>query len=96
MRRAPAARKRAFATQSDVQHGRHYAQHVSQPNGPQHDLAHVDDDHMDDVYDPNSGALARGVPSIYNYKHGVIRVWPWPAEGWQVFAEVSGADGTPK
>lgn len=82
-----------FNTVADVQRGEHYASHVDQPEGPRHMLLQVDDEAMDRYM--AQAETARGIPSAVNYKDGVIRVWPWPAEGWQVWAVVSGKDVTP-
>jgi hypothetical protein len=94
MRRAP-NRRPAYATLAQAQSGRHYASHVDQPRGAQYDLVLVDRETMDRQLHACDPATARGIPTTYDYVEGVIRVWPWPAEGWQVWSGVSGKDVTP-
>lgn len=94
MRRAPPRPRPSYATVASVQAGAHYTTHVDQPI-QRRPLTLVDDARMDELMhcaDPNT---CRGVPESFNYAHGVLRVWPWPAEGWQVWSEVSGKDITP-
>lgn len=96
MRRARPKPNVIYLTVADVRRVmRHYAQHVDQPTGPQHDLVHVDDETMDRQLHACDPATARGIPSSVNYKDDVIRVWPWPAEGWQVWVDRSPGN-TPK
>lgn len=94
MRRPAATRKPAYATVADVQTSAHYASHVDQPirRMPMERVDAATMDANQHACDPDT---ARGVPSTFNYTDGVIRVWPWPAEGWQVWSEVSGKDVTP-
>lgn len=94
MRRSAVRPKQTYATVGDIQRGGHYATHADQPI--QHrPMILVDDLTMNAMLHACDPATARGVPEYVNYAEGVIRVWPWPAEGWQVWSEVSGKDVTP-
>lgn len=94
MRRAPPRLKPVYATVADAMAGQHYATHVDQPirRVP---MSIVSDERMDELAHCADPATCRGVPTHFNYAEGVLRVWPWPAEGWQVWSEVSGKDVTP-
>lgn len=94
MRRAPPSRPVVYQTLGQVQAGGHYATHVDQPIA-RRPLRLVSDDRMDEISHCADPATCRGVPEVFNYKDGIIRVWPWPAEGWQVWSEVSDKDVTP-
>lgn len=94
MRYARPAPKPVYATRAQLEAGAHYATHVSQPVA-RHPMAPVDDDEMDRLQHSCDPQTARGIPSSFNYKAGVLRVWPWPAEGWQVWSAVSNRDVTP-
>lgn len=86
--------KPVFNTVRHVQEGAHYASHIDQPiRRMPMDL--VTEQVMEDLLRCAEPATCRGVPSSFNYKDGVIRVWPWPAEGWQVWSEVSAKEVTP-
>jgi hypothetical protein len=88
MRYAP--RRPVYQTRADVEAGLHYAQHILQgePNGPRYPMTRTID-----VHAHTKGVL--GVPVAYDYRDGALVTWPEPAEGWRVFAAVSGKDVTP-
>lgn len=94
MRRPPARKPPEYVTVGAIQRGPHYATHIDQPIRRE-PLAHVSDAEMDVQLHACDPATARGVPSTVNYKDGVIRVWPWPAEGWQVWSEIAERNVTP-
>ncbi len=94
MKRAPARKPPVFITRSHVEAGPHYASHVDQPI-QRIPMRWLPDDAFDALINGRHGHDARGIPEVYNYAHGVIRVWPWPAEGWQVWTEVANKDVTP-
>lgn len=94
MRRSPHRARPAFFTVSDVQGGPHYAMHTLQgePSGARYHLVSILTAHMDEKLE----TPCRGIPTTFNYRDGALRVWPSPADGWRVFAEVSGKDVTPE
>ena len=77
-----------FSVRDDIQRAPHYARHVNDPERRVL-MLHATDKDMDALIKSAGDDRLRGVPTVVNYKHGIIRVWPWPAEGWQVWSEAS-------
>lgn len=81
-------RKPKFITVSDIQDGDHYARIAGElHSAPGQLLQRVAEDEMDRLL---SKPDASTIPSAFNYKDGILRVWPAPGPGWEVWSDVSG------
>lgn len=93
MKRRPHVSKPVFNTLAQVQAGDFYAAHVDHPM--RYPMTHISDAEMDRLQHACDPAQARGVPVHVNHKDGVIRVWPWPAEGFQVWSAITNRPHVP-